>query len=85
MADEIGGVDVRRQVVMLGRESDSGTHVDPRCRGIVPEHDSSPASRVRRPSTSEMNVVLPAPFGPSSPVMPWPMSTSSPSTASVER
>ena len=32
-----------------------------------------------------MKVVFPAPFGPSRPVMPWPMSTSRPSTATVDR
>ena len=38
MPDEIGGVDVGREVVMLGREADAGPHVDPGRRRIVPEH-----------------------------------------------
>ena len=38
MAHEIRRVDVGRQVVMLGRESDPRPNVDPRRRGIVPEH-----------------------------------------------
>ena len=38
MADEIGGVHVRRQVVMLGREPDPRPHVDPGGRRIVAEH-----------------------------------------------
>ena len=36
--DEIGGVDVGREVVVLGRESDAGAHVDPGGRRVVPEH-----------------------------------------------
>ena len=36
--DEIGGVDVGRQVVVLGREADAGAHVDPGRRRVVPEH-----------------------------------------------
>jgi hypothetical protein len=32
---------------------------------------------------SEIRVVFPAPFEPSSPVTPWPISTSSPSSATL--
>ena len=51
--------------------------------GSFPSTASAPSSLERRPSTSEMSVVLPAPFGPSSPVIPWPISTVRRSSATV--
>ena len=50
-------------------------------RGSTPEHLGRPAVRVEQPEKSLSDVLLPAPFDPSNPVMPLSMSKLTASSA----
>ena len=74
---------VGRQVVVLGRVADARAHLGAGAGGVVPEHPELAVVGRARPRTSPRSVVLPAPFAPSSPVMPPGTEKVAPSSAVV--